>query len=328
MSRAPAAVVAPALLALVHGMLALVVALLMLVSGLRGQPITTPVQLLEPELPFLQAGVPLDLIPGAPPLPVTENLIRAVAAGNIAMFSGAGVLWLLAAAGLWGRRRSGRILALVLFVATALIGVFNLGVETLLLVLAGEMVRAAGGMGMAVAMLAVFSMLTGVNLTAVVLLARPAGAAAFQGGAPPRPLAVSSLAFHFALVTILLLPGVLAPSSLWPVEILVGPWLVAGLPARLVTLMLAAGHGACAWGWWSARRWAAPLSLWLNVALVISMWSSAAWADDGAMAVLGAGILPPGALRVILMVAGGLGCLLLLAIHLGGRHLGRHGRQA
>lgn len=311
----------PALLALLHGMLALLVGALMLSSGLRGRPITTPVQLLEPELPFLQAGVPLDLIPGTPPLPVTENLIQAVAAGNIALFSGAGVLWLLAAAGLWGRRRSGRILALVLFSATALIGFFNLGVEALLLVLAGDMVRAAGGVGMAVAMLAVFSMLTGVNLAAVVILARPAGAAAFQRGAPPRPLAVTSLAFHFALVTILLLPGVLVPASLWPAEILVGPWLVAGLPARLVTLLLAGGHAVCAWGWWSGRRWVAPLSLWFNVVLVISMWSSAAWADAGSLAVLGAGILPPGALRVILMVAGGLGCSLLLAIHLGARHL-------
>ena len=321
MRRAPVAVVAPALLACVQGMLALLVATLMLASGLRGQLITTPVQLLEPELPFLQAGVPLELVPGAAQLPVTEKLIRAVAAGNIALFSGAGVLWLLAAAGLWSRRRSGRILALVLFATTAVMGLFNLGVEALLLLLAGDMVRAAGGVGMAVAMLVVFSLLTGVNFTAVVILARPAAAATFEGGAPLRPLAVSSLAFHFALVTVLLLPGVLAPSSLWPVEILLGPWLVAGLPARLVTLMLAAGHAAAAWGWWSARRWTVPLSFWLNVALVISMWSSAAWADAGSMTLLGAGTLPPGALRVILVVAGGLGCSLLLAIRLGGRHL-------
>lgn len=323
MSRTPRAIQAVALLALLHGVLALGVAVLMMASGLRGLPITTPVQLLEPETPFLQPGVPLDLMPGAPSLPVTEELVRAVAAGNIGLFAGSGLLWLLAAAGLWGRRRSAWILALVLFTGLALVSLLNLAVEAMVLVLAGDMIRATGGMVTAVVMMAAFAALAGASLAAVAILALPAGAAAFRGTVAPRRPAVVSLIFHFSLVAVLLLPGVLAPASLWPAWILVGPWPLAGLAARLVTLLLAGSHAACAWGWWHARRWTVPLSLWLNVVLVLLAWSSALWADDGSMEMLGAGLLPAQALRAVLVVAGVLGCSLLLAIRLAGRQLPR-----
>jgi hypothetical protein len=101
----------------------------------------------------------------------------------------------------------------------------------------------------------------------------------------------------------------------------VGPWPLGGLAARLLTLLLAGSHAVCAYGWWHARRWTVPLSLWLNVVLVIGAWSSALWADDSAMETLGAGLLPAAALRAILVVAGALGCSLLLAIRLSSRHL-------
>jgi hypothetical protein len=120
-----------------------------------------------------------------------------------------------------------------------------------------------------------------------------------------------------------LLPGVLVPARFWPAEILLGPWLLIGIPARLVSLLLAAVHAACAWGWWSARPWVVSLSLWLNGGLVISVWSAALWTDPEILTTLGVNILSPGALRVLLVLAGALGCTLLLAIHLAGRTMRR-----
>ena len=56
MSHVPAGVKLAAAVALAYGLGAGLLAVLMLASWLQGTPITTPVQLLEPGLPFLVPG--------------------------------------------------------------------------------------------------------------------------------------------------------------------------------------------------------------------------------------------------------------------------------
>ncbi|MCZ6600670.1 MAG: hypothetical protein O7A07_07490 [Acidobacteria bacterium] len=321
MTRVPAAVKLVAAVALAYGLGAGLLAVLMLASWLRGMPITTPAQLLEPELPFLVPGETLAWLPGGSNLQVTHGLIRAVAAGNIGVFGGGSLLWLVTAAGLWNGRQAARYLGLVLFGALTAVGLLNLLIEIVLVALAGSL-AALGGVPTVVATVA--GTLTGLilmPLLALLILARRSMAAALSGGGPGRPPLVLSLVLHFALVAVILLSTSLAPADLVPPWILLGPWPLAGAPARLTLLVLAVLHGICGWGWWYRRPWSAWLSYWLNIFVVAAALGSASLADTAALTTLGAGILTPPLARATLLLAAALGATLLLAVRRATRYL-------
>ncbi len=319
--RTTAAVKLVASVALAYGLGAGLLAVLMLASWLRGMPITTPVQLLEPGLPFLVPGEALPGFPGGPALPVTAGLVRAVAACNIGVFGGGSLLWLLAAAGLWRRRRAARVLALVLFGALTAVGLFNLLAEIVLVALLGSLAAAGGAPTVVVTVAGTLAGLVLLPLLALFTLARPSIAAAFAGEGPGRPPLVLSLVIHFVLVAVILSATSLAPASLIPPWILLGPWPLAGVPARLVLLVLAVLHGICGWGWWYGRPWSARWSFRLNIFMVVSAVGSAFLADAAALTALSAGVLTPAAARGILLVAALLGVVLLLTVRRAARYL-------
>ena len=131
--------------------------------------------------------------PGGPTLPVTAGLVRAVAAGNIGVFGGGSLLWLLAAAGLWRRRRAARVLALVLFGALTAVGLFNLLAELVLVALLGSLAAAGGATTVVATVAGTLAGLVLLPLLALLTLARPSSAAAFWLRAPVIP-AVSARA--------------------------------------------------------------------------------------------------------------------------------------
>ncbi|TDI31458.1 MAG: hypothetical protein E2P03_07970 [Acidobacteria bacterium] len=314
MTRVPAGVKLVAAVALAYGLAAGLLAALMLGSWSRGLPITTPVQLLEPGLPFLVPGESLAGFPGGPDLPVTEGMVRTVAAANIGVFGGGSLLWLAAAAGLWRGRRAARFLGLALFGALTAIGLFNLLAEIVLVALVGSLAAAGGVPVVAATIAATLAVLVLVPMLALLTLARRSSAAAFSGDGPGRPPLVLSLVIHFVLVAVILVPSAMTPAELVPPWILLGPWSLAGAPARLVLLALAVLHGTCGWGWWSLRPWSARLSFWLNLFMVASAVGSAALADTAALTTLGAGILTPALARAALLMVAALGVTLLLAV--------------
>jgi len=321
MSRPPAGVKLAAAVALAYGLGAGLLTVLMVANWLQGRPITTPVQLLEPDLPILVPGESLALAPGGPSLEVTPALVRIVAAGNIGVFAGACLLWLVTAAGLWQARRRARPLGLILFSALAVVGLFNLLVELVLVIMAGNLEALGGAAVVLATFAATLAGLILIPLLPVVLLARPAAAAAFAGGGPGRPALVLSLVLHFALVALLLLPAALAPATLAPPWVLLGPWPLAGVPARLVLLVAAALHALCGWGWWQGRPWVPTVSFWLNLFLVTAAAGSAALADAPALAALGGGILTPPLARAALVAVAILGGSLLPVVRRAARHL-------
>ena len=107
-----------------------------------------------------------------------------------------------------------------------------------------------------------------------------------------------ALVLHFTLVACLLMPAVLAPETLWPAWILLGPWPLTGLAARLATLLVALVHAICAWGWWFRRGWTLPLSLVLNGALAVAAGFSALSAGDSALLIPGMESVPAAVARV------------------------------
>jgi len=321
MTRLPAAVKLVAAVALAYGLGAGLLAVLMLASWLRGMPITTPVQLLEPGLPFLVPGESLAGLPGGPDLQITESLVRAVAAGNIGVFGGGSLLWLLTAAGLWAGRRTARLLALFLFGALTAVGLFNLLAEIVLVALSGSLAAAGGAPAVVATVAGTLAGLVLLPLLALLTLARQSSAAAFSGDGPGRPPLVLSLVIHFVLVAVILQATSLAPADLVPPWVLLGPWPLAGAPARLALMVLALLHGVCGWGWWHVCPWSATLSFWLNSFLVAAAVGSAFLADEAALTTLGAGILTPSLARVSLLTAAMLGVVLLLTVRRAARYL-------
>jgi len=321
MTRVPAAVKLVAVVALAYGLGAGLLAVLMLASWLQGMPITTAVQLLEPGLPFLVPGESLAWLPGGPTVEITAGLVRAVAAGNIGVFGGGSLLWLVTAAGIWRGRRAARVLGLLLFGALTGVGVLNLLLEIILLALSGSLAAAGGGAMAAATVAGTLAGLVLLPLLALLTLAQRSVAAALGGGRPRRPPLVLSLVVHCGLVAVILGSAALAPADLVPPWILLGPWQLAGVPARLALLVLAVLHGFCGWGWWYQRSWPAWLSFWLNIFLVAAAVGSASLADAAALSTLGAGILTPPLARGALLVMATLGGVLLLAVGRAARYL-------
>lgn len=299
MRRRPA-VAAAALAALMFGAACAVVTTLLAGRLLAGRPATSPLELLQPETPLLVPGRALPL-PWGESLPVTAELVTAVAATQLILFSGATVLWLAAGTGLLRMRRWGRHLALVLFIGTGALGLWNLFIGMLLVVFEGRVALAVMAGPLAV-ILVLLVALPGILAT---LLLQPAVARAFHeaDSSPARPVLITGLVLHYGLVAVLLAAAAAAPASLGEPRLLLGPWLISGLAARWGTAAVALLHGVAARACWQQRRSAYVLSLGLNGGLTLLALWSVFTARSQVLDLLGAGLLPAATVRGLLVVA-------------------------
>ena len=233
---------------------------------LAGEPAVSVVELWEPGLVLFAPGDEMLSPLGGPPLVVTAGIVRALAAGQIGLFGGFGLLGLGAGSALLARRPVGRIAATVLFSALLLFGLANL----LALAVAGIVL---GGSPSALAPIATA---VGVGLVLWPGLSLWSVRRAVQQTAPSaasRGRAWSwVLAAHFGLLAILI--GLTsAPGS--ESGLLLGPWLLTGRLALVVGLTLAGAHAlACLLfvrDHPAARRVGATLSALAAVALGISV---------------------------------------------------------
>ena len=312
------AVAATALAALAFSAACAVLAVLLAGSWAAGRPAVTPLEAFHPEVPLLVPGEALPL-PWGEALRVTPELVRAMAAVNLLLFAGGALLWAAAGAGLLRLRRWGRGLGLLLFSGTALIGVWNLFIGLVLTLLEGSSAAAA----MALPLVAVLLFLVVVPGYSAGLLLRPAVARAFRESDPGsgRPAVTTALAIHFALVTVVLAGAAVAPESFGEPRLLVGPWVVGGPAARLLTATLAGVHGVAGWACWRQRRSAYRLSLGLNAAFTMLAALSAATARQPALDLLGAGLLPASAVRGLLVAVAVLGASLVIMVRAARRPL-------
>ncbi|MFQ5669138.1 MAG: hypothetical protein ACE5HD_01310 [Acidobacteriota bacterium] len=280
-------------LALGYALVCLLVFSLLALSWVRGRPLTTPLQIRDPDLTLLAAGEEVHLLPGGATLLVSRELVRAVAGLNLALFGSAALLWGLAGWSLLGKKAWGRILGFTLFVATTLVGLFNLalGVGFLL---------AGGGLP---ALSLAWRPLVWIGVTLVLL---PAAAAAallgkdvrgrFRSSGPELSgsfsFLMAGLTLHFLMVGLILLGAVLAwPESLGQV-VLVGPWFLNGWPARLVSGLVGAGHLVAGCGFLGRKAAAYHLALWMNALLASLMAVSALTGPAAALTDMGGGLLP------------------------------------
>jgi hypothetical protein len=299
--RRPAVVGAAAGLAAVYALASLLLGGFMAWSWLRGRPITSPLQIIDPALTFLVPGEEIEAPFGGSSLAVTDGIVRAVASLYLVFFLIAGAAWGLTAAGLRAGKAWARVTAIVLFLATALTGLSNLSVEIALVALLGADAGVGGRSGVVASILFTLVVLLLLPGAGAAALLRPAVAPSFRRGpagavARHSPLAVS-LTVHFFLVGALLVVAVLLPDVGASHRILVGPWLLAGSPARLVSAALAAGHLAAGIGFARLRRWGYELGLWMNMALTALAMLSATLSTDPALASLTGGLLPAAATR-------------------------------
>ena len=309
---------AAALAALTFGAACAVISVLLAGRLLAGRPATSPLELLQPETPLLVPGRALPN-PWGEPLPVTAELVTAVAATQLVLFGGAAVLWLAAGTGLLRMRRWGRHLALVLFIGTVALGLWNLFIGMVLVVLEGRAAMAV--MAGLLAVILVF--LVALPGTSAVLLLLPGVARAFReaDSSPARPVLITGLVLHYGFVAMLLAAAAAAPASFGEPRLLLGPWLISGVAARLGTAAVALLHGVAARVCWQRRQSAYALSLGLNGALTVLALLSALTARQQALELLGAGLLPAAMVRSLLVVATIVGVSLLATVWAGRRTL-------
>ncbi|MFQ5718950.1 MAG: hypothetical protein ACE5IK_05335 [Acidobacteriota bacterium] len=284
----------------------------------HGRLATTPLDVLDPDFPFLVPGDVLPL-PGGQSLSVTSELVRVLAAATLLMLMAGTLVWAGAGIGLLLRRTGGRRLALGLFGLTALLGLWNLAVGVVVVVMSdGDGLEAmARPLAAVTALLVLLPAAAGLPLLGRAARASFAGA----GGRASRPLLVPGLTVHFALVAGLLAAAAVTPATFGQPRLLLGPWMVTGGVARLVTFGVAVAHGGAGWLCWSRRAGAYRLSLWLNVVLTTLVAWSALAAGEAALASLAAGLMPAAGVRLAFAVAAVLGGGLVATIRASRRQL-------
>ena len=148
------------------------------------------------------------------------------------------------------------------------------------------------------------------------VLLRPSVARVFRkpDAAKGRPALVIGLVIHFYLVAVLLAGASVAPPSFGEPRLLLGPWLISGLAARLVSAIMAAAHLGAGVTCWLGGRSAYAQALWLNIGITVLAAVSGLTAGRVALESLGAGLLPAGVVRALLGVATALGLGLIVTV--------------
>jgi hypothetical protein len=305
-------------LALAYALASLLLAGFMAMSWLQGRPISTPLQLLDPGLTLLVPGDEIVSPFGGPSLTVTPRMVLAAAGLNLAFFLAAGLAWAAAGLGLLGRRRWARLVGIALLSVTAAAGLANLSVEVLLLAILGGNAGAGGWMGLWVSVSFTLGVLVLMPSAAMAGLLMPSVVASFRAageGAEPRlSILAAGLTAHFFLVAALLFLGLLTPDSVLPHQVLLGPWLLDGWPARFASALLGGAHLAAGIDFVRLRLRGYRLALWMNVLLTALAVLSALTASDGHLREWAGGALPATAVRWTILILGLLGVALVLSI--------------
>jgi hypothetical protein len=305
-------------LELAYALASLLLTGLMAWSWLRGRPITTPLQLLDPGLTLMVPGDEIVSPLGGPSLAVTPQMVLAVAGFNLAFFLAAGVAWAATGLGLLGRRGWARLAAISLLSLTAAAGLANLLVEIVLLALLGGDAGAGGWMGLWVSVSFTLGLLVLAPSAAVAGLLLPSVTASFRTAAESagvrHPVLMAGLTAHFCLVAGLLVLGLLTPDSVLPHQVLLGPWLLDGWPARLASALLGAAHLAAGIGFLRLQRGGYEVALWMNVLLTALAVLSALTASDADLQAWAGGALPAATVRWTVLILGLLGVVLVLSI--------------
>jgi hypothetical protein len=305
-------------LALAYALAALTVGGGMTWSWLRGRPLTSPLQIVDPGLTLLVPGEPLPSPLGGPALRVTEQMVQVAAGLALAFFVAAGLTWTAAGLGLAWCRRWARGLGLALFGMTLLVGLANLALEISLLAMLGGEAGAGGWTGLGASLAFTSGVLVLMPGGAMAGLLLPGVKEAFtdQGnGVEPRvsPL-MAGLTAHFLLVAALLILGLAMPDATLPHRVLIGPWLLSGWPARLASALLGVAHLAAGVGYLRRRRPGYDLALWMNVLLTTLALLSAMTASDGRLEEWAGGLIPGPAMRWTVLLLGLLGVGLVISI--------------